>query len=79
VGYYFALLLLFFYVLSTLLLKLLEPMKVRIYLLSFRILLFAGLLLQEVYSNAFILFSGILLLDYLLIALFALPRIVFRK
>jgi len=78
-GYYFTLLLLFFYVLSTLLTKLVGSLKIRIYILSYRILTFAGLLLQEFNPNALLFFSSILLIDYAATALFTLPKIVFRR
>lgn len=72
-DYYLALLLLFFYVVSTLLSKTLESRGVKVYLLSFRILTVLALFLQEAYPRALFWVSVLLLLNYSLVALSAIP------
>ncbi|MFH1125808.1 MAG: CDP-alcohol phosphatidyltransferase family protein [Candidatus Altiarchaeota archaeon] len=78
-DYYLALFLLFFYVVSTLLTKLLENMKIKVYILSFRILAMIALFLNELYGSALLLVCYILLLDYACTTLAALPRVFYRK
>lgn len=77
-GYYFTLSLLFFYVLSTLLVKLLESLKINIYILSFRTITVFALFLQEVYAKALFFICSILLINYFITALSALPKVVFK-
>jgi phosphatidylglycerophosphate synthase len=72
-GFYLALSLFFFYVVSTLLTRVLESRGIRAYVLSFRILMLVALLLRELHPAAVFWVSCVLLLNYLLVALSALP------
>jgi phosphatidylglycerophosphate synthase len=77
-GYVFQLTLLFFYALSTLLVKVLEAQKIKVYVLSFRTITVAALFLQEAFPQALWYISCGLLASYVITAAAALPKAVFR-
>ena len=78
-GYYFEIIFLFFYALSTLFVKVLESQNVKVYVLSFRTITVSALFLQEVYPLALWYISCGLLASYVLTSIAALPKAVFRK
>ena len=78
-DYYLALTLLFFYVVSTLLSKSLESLKIKVYIISFRIFTVFALFLQELHPKALFIVCSLLLINYAITALFAFPKIIFRS
>ena len=75
---YFSVVLLFFYALSTLFEKLLDGIRIRVYVLSFRIFMMVGLFLQEIHPKAVLAVACLLLINYMITSLSALPKVAFK-
>jgi len=78
-GYYFEITFLFFYALATLLVKVLESLKIKVYVLSFRTITVSALFLQELNPQALWYISCGLLASYVLTSIASLPKVVFRR